>query len=281
MQKKAIIVGTAETWKKTPWADPSAHIVGLNDAYALGFPRIDEWYELHGLDRMYFRDPRHKVINAKDVPAGFYVRPQGHIDSLKKMATAIPVWLQQAPPDGWPVNAQAFPLAAIEAKYGAYWASGPAYELLHLYDRGFREIHIYGIHLATAEEYRLQRPNFEHLIGRLLGPQVSIRVVDGMRIYTGETGVTIGLPVECPILQHGWKYAFQAKPQMPVDPLDAEWKAVQKEKAQIVDALVNWPAGKDKSRQMERLRRLQIAELDIQQIRQRAVMGGTLAVSLG
>jgi hypothetical protein len=281
-QKKAVIVGTAETWRKAPWADPSAHIVGLNDAMSLGFPRIDEWYDLHSFDHMFFRDPRTKIVYADQVPKGFFVRPAGHLETLQRMATTIPVWLQDDPPAGWvPTNAQRFPLADLEAKYGDYWASGPAYELLHLYDRGFRDIHIYGIHLATEHEYRLQRPNFEHLIGRLLGPQVSIAVKDGMRLYVGETGVSIGLPIECPILQHGWKYAFQPKPQMPVDPMDVEWKAIQKEKAKLVQALVNWPKGKDKSRQIERLRRIEIIEMDIQQCRQKRAMGGTLAVSLG
>ena len=214
MQKtKAVICGTAETWRMCPWDDPSAHILSLNDAYSLALPRFDEWVELHPLDQMYFRQPNQRVVQAKDIPAGFYVRPAGHLDTLRRMATTIPVWLQQDPPAGWPPNAKRLPIEDLEAKYGAYWASGPAYMLMHLYDRGFRHIEIYGIHLATAAEYREQRSNFEALIGRLLGPQVSMTVKDGKRTYVGETGVTIVLPVASPILQHGWKYAFEPKPK--------------------------------------------------------------------
>ena len=279
-RKRVAIVGTAESWRRTPWNDPTIKIVGLNDAYSLGFPRADEWYELHGLDQMHFRDPRHRVVHEKDIPKGFYVRPQGHLEWLQKQARTIPVWLQKEPPAGWPANATRLPLEQLEAKYGCYWASGPAYELMHLYDRGFREIHIYGIHLATHQEWAHQRPNFEFLIGRLLGPQVTMTVDKGLRTYDGETGLRLVLPVESPILQHGWKYAFQPKPQPKLDPMDAEWKAVQKEKAQLVTALVNWPKGKDKAPALTRLRRLEIIELDIQQQLSKRQIGGTLAVAV-
>lgn len=278
-KQRAVIVGTAESWKRAPWQDPSAYIVGLNDAWSLGFPRADEWYELHPLDQMHFRDPRSKVIRAEDNPKGHYVRPAGHLEWLQKQAVAIPVWLQQAPPDGWPANAQPLPLADLEAKYGAYWASGPAYELLHLYDRGFREIHIYGIHLATEHEYREQRSNFEFLIGRLLGPQITMTVDKGLRTYDGETGVRIVLPVESPILQHGWKYAFQPKPPKVLDPLDVEWKRTQKEKQQVLNAIVRLKNPREKQALVERLRRLEIVEMDIQQQAAKKRIGGTLAIT--
>lgn len=270
--KRAAIVGTAESWTRTPWDDPTLHITSLNDAYALGLPRVDEWCEYHPLDRMWFRDPAVKVVHAKDVPEGYYIRPAGHIAKLQEMARAIPVWLQSEPPAGWPPNARRLPLEDLEAKYGTYWASGPAYMLLHLYDRGFREFQIYGIHLATADEYRHQRPNFEHVIGRLLGAQVQMTVKDGLRTYTGESGVTVVLPVESPILQHGWKYAFEPKPAKPVDPEAAEWAAVQQEKTALVQALVTWPSGKDKARELARLTRLTVIETDIQQQRQRRAL---------
>ncbi len=278
---RAAIVGTAESWKRAPWNDPTITIVGLNDAYALGFPRADEWYELHPLDHMYFRDPRMRIVKDTDIPPGHYVRPAGHLERLRETAKAIPVWLQKDPPAGWPANARALPLAELEAKYGTYWASGPAYELMHLYERGFREIHIYGIHLATDAERVKQRHNFEFLIGRLLGPHMSMSVDKGLRTYDGETGVRIVLPVESPILQHGWKYAFEPQPIPPVDPLTAEWKQVQKEKQRLIAAIVNLPKGKDKRPLIHRLQRIEVIEADIQaQIAKRQI-GGTLAISLG
>jgi len=229
---------------------------------------------------MWFRDPRTKIVDPRHVPEGHFIRPQGHLEWLKAQAVTIPVWLQQDPPAGWPVNAKRLPVEALEAKYGAYWASGPAYMLLHLYDRGFREFQIYGIHLATEHEYREQRPNFEFLVGRLLGAEVT-QTVDGRnRIYQGANGVRVVLPVECPILQHGWKYAYEPKPKGQPNPYKDELKAVQKEKTALIEALVYWPVGKDKSQQVERLQRLSIIEMDIQQQLAKRHRGGTLTAKL-
>lgn len=277
--KRCAIVGTAETWRLTPWNDPGLRIVGLNDAYVLGFPRADEWFELHPLDKMMFRPREQKVIRAEDVPPGYYIRPNGHIEWLKAQAATINVWLQKEPPSDWPANASRLPLESLEAKYGTYWASGPAYELMHLYERGYREFQIYGIHLATDHERIQQRHNFEYLIGRLLGPEVTQRVDGERRIYEGRD-VRVVLPVKSPILQHDWKYAYEPKPERTKGPYDDEWHAVQKEKKALIKALVNWPSGKDKSVQLERLSRLEVIEFDIQQQTQLKQLCGTIAIEV-
>jgi len=277
--KRAAIVGTAQSWVLCPWDDPSMYIVGLNDAYALGFKRADEWWELHPLDKMTFRPRKQKMVFKDSIPPGHYVRPEGHIEWLKTQAATIPVWLQKEPEEGWPANAKRFPLEEMEAKYGTYWASGPAYELVSLYERGYREIHIYGIHLATDHERALQRHNFEFLIGKLLGVEVREEKIGELRYYHGKD-CTIVLPVSSPILQHGWKYAYEPKPTAPSNPYEAEWNATQKEKGQLVKALVNWPAKKDKGPALERLKRLEVIEMDIQNMLQKRQLGGTLTVTV-
>jgi len=277
---RCAIVGTAPSWREAPWDDPDLYIVSLNDAYVMGLPRVDEWCELHPLDHLWFRDPRQKMVDPRQVPPGHYIRPHGHVEWLRQTARTLPVWLQSAPPADWPPNAQRLPVEALEAKYGTYWASGPAYMLLHLYERGFREFQIYGIHLSTQEEYIHQRPNFEFLLGRLLGPAVQITVRDGKRIYDGETGVRVVLPASTPILQHGWKYAYEPKPAKPVDPFADEWAAVQQEKRELTRALIAWPTGKDRTAALARLQRLEVIEMDIQQQRARRQGCGTLAAKL-
>ena len=145
-----------------PWGDRDLHIAALNDAYMLKFPRWDEWCEYHPFDLMHYHTPGVPVTRDQ-VPNGHYVRPKGHLEWLKAQAQHVPVWLQSEPPSDWPANAQRLPIEELEKRYfggaRAYWASGPAYMLLHLHARGYREIHIYGIHLATEAEYRKQRPN--------------------------------------------------------------------------------------------------------------------------
>lgn len=277
-KKRVCIVGTAESWRQTPWTDPSIEIWSLNDAFSLGFPRADRWFELHPFDQMWFRPANQHFVDPRDIPKGAYVRPAGYLDWLKTQAKTIPVYLQNDPPSDWPVNAQRFPLEKVSAAFGdRYWASGPAYMLALAALEGYAEIWITGIHLATEHEYREQRPNWEFLLGRLLGPDVKESTIEGFRVYDGK--VRIVLPASCPILMHGWRYAFDPKPERPVDPWKAEWKAVQKEKDALIKALVNWPRGKDKAHAMERLRRLEIAQLDIQQQRQKAAARtGTLAI---
>jgi len=282
MNKRACIVGTAASWRKAPWTDPNVTIVGLNDGYALGMPRADEWYELHPLDKMWIAPPPPTKVHAKDIPPGAYIRPAGHIEWLKQQATAIPVWLQSEPPADWPANAARLPIEAIEAEFGQYWASGPAYEIAHLYMRGYRDFEIYGIHLSTEHEYREQRPQFEMLLGRLLGTKVKESRDDtrGVRIYQG-VECSVVLPVESPILQHGWKYAYQPKPVAPPNPYADELRRAQKQKAKLVHALVHCPTGTDKTAMLEELDDLEVVEIDCQQMIQRSYSGGTLTATLG
>ncbi len=272
---RCCIVGTAESWVKTPWDDPDVTIVGLNDAYALGFPRADEWYELHPFHEMWFKpNDGTKVVHAKDVPPGAYIRPEGHVAWLQQQAQQIPVWLQAEPPAGWPANASRLPIEQLEASFGAYWASGPAYELMHLYARGYREFQIYGIHLSTDGERIKQRHNFEFLIGRLLGPHVTETrdEAKGLRIYQGAE-VRIVLPVESPILSHGWRYAYEKAPEPAPNPYRDELARVRARKAKLVQALVTWPTGADKSQALDELDDLEVAEMDCAHMLQRSNLG--------
>ena len=281
---RCAVVGTAESWVKTPWDDPSLYIVSLNDAYALGLPRFDEWWEVHPFDKMWFKpNDGSKVVRAEDVPPGAYIRPAGHLDWLREQAKAIPVWLQQEPPADWPPLAQRVPIEELERRFGTYWASGPAYMIAHLYARGFREFHIYGIHLSTEAEYREQRPQLEMLLGRLLGVdewQESRDDAKGLRTYRG-AGVTVVLPVESPILQHGWRYAYEPKPAPATNPYAVELKSVQARKVALMSALVRYPDGPTKTQALEELEDLEVAELDCRQMLGRRRQSGTLTASLG
>lgn len=284
MTKKVCIMGTAPSHRQTPYAETSWEVWGLNDGYMLHPRRWNRWYELHPLDQMWFRDPGQKVIRAEEVPKGHYVRPKGHIEWLKAQAEHIPVFLQAEPPNDWPANARRFPIEAVHQAFGGeYWASGPSYMLAQAYLEGYTEIMITGIHLATEAEYREQRPQFENLIGRLLGATVTTEVKDGFRYYRG--AVTIVLPETTPILAHGWKYAYEHKPDPPASPYRAELKQTVKMKNALIEQLVVWPKDQDKTAALEQLRRLTVIEEDchLQLVRTsqaeqygpiRAVLGG-------
>ena len=261
--QRVAIVGTAPSWKRTPWNDPGLHIASLNDAYSLGIPRADEWYDTHPIEQFWYRKRDQRAIREGDVPPGAYIRPEGHLDWLKAFAKTNPVWLKDAPPADWPVNAQRFPWEAMQAKYGSYWASGPSWMVMHLYERGFRHFEIYGIHLATQKEYIEQRGNFEFLLGRLLGLDVTEAKHHGLWYYHGKE-CTVVMPEESPLLRHKWKYGLEPRPQPTPNPYADELRATQKEKAALIKALVHWPKGQDKRKALDRLQWLDIVELDCQ-----------------
>ncbi len=127
---------------------------------------------------------------------------------------------------------------------------------------GYQEIWITGIHLATQGEYIEQRPQWEHLLGRILGLNVTMEKRHGFRHYIGSQGITIVLPESCPIMKHGWKYALEPKPVAAPNPYRDEIKLARAEKAKLTRELVHWPAGVDKSAALERLMRAEIVELD-------------------
>jgi hypothetical protein len=277
--KRCCIVGTAGTWKQTPWADPSLEIWSINDAYSLGLPRADRWFDQHPLDHFVYRKMNQKIVDPRDVPPGHYVRPEGHIDWLKHFARTNPVYLQHEPPDGWPPNAQRFPLERVEAVFGKdYWACGPSYMLALAVLEGYEDIWITGIHLSTQHEYIEQRPNWEHLLGRVLGVNVTMTVKDGFRYYDG--AVRIVLPESCPILTHQWKYAYEPRPMPKVNPYHEELKAARKELARLMEALVNWPVGRNKQPALERLARLKVVVFDCEQQLAKQQTGGTLVAKL-
>lgn len=249
--KRCAIIGTAPSWQKTPWDDPSLEIWSLNDAYLCKdhrgqtMPRADRWFELHPLNKFVYRRKDQKLIQAGSIPPGHYVRPDDHIDWLKKQAATIPVYLQNEPPAGWPANAKRFPIEAVEARFGTYWASGPSYMVALAIMEGYEEIHVYGIHLSTDAEYREQRPQFEHILGIAKGLGIKVVMAD-----------------ESPVLKHGWKYGYEPKPQKPRHRAAAQHERFHNQRAALLKQLAAWPWWKSKAAAMDRLRRLEAMEQD-------------------
>lgn len=192
-ERRIAILGTAPTWKLCPWDDPTLEVWCLNDMHILNVPRADRWYDLHPLDQMFFR-PQDRPVHSHEIPAGFFVRPQGHLEWLK--AQTIPVYLQEARPD-FP-SSRTFPKAEIEAKFGRNFMSSPAWMIGHALLEGVTELHIYGIHLATEWEYLKQKPNMTFLLGLSAG-----------------LGVKVVLPKGCPLLKESHQYAFEPDPDLP------------------------------------------------------------------
>lgn len=260
-QKRAAIVGTAPSWVETPWDDPGLTICTLNDGYSLGVGRISEHYDLHPFSKMWFRPKTKRIFKEGDIPDGVYVRPEGHIEWLKDTAKTVPVWLQDTPPSGWPVNAKRFPIEDVKAllksrpDQESYIASSPALMLAHLIVRGFTEIQIYGIHLATQGEYIKQRPQFEYLLGK----------AEAM-------GITIILPKSCPLLKHTHVYGYEPEPQRPDLPYVKRMQKAQQELSTLTVKVAEWPRWKSKATALARMARLRAEIRDAQLLARHAVM---------
>ena len=233
------IVGTAQTWGLTPWTDASLAIWSLNDAYRLpGFIRADRWYDFHPLDKFFVAS---QPVYAHQVPAGHYARPEGHMAWLASQQIPIylhPDYLTQCPEAASWHHAHPFPKAAIEAHFGRYFTSSPAWMMAQAILEGHREIHVYGIHLATEFEYMKQRPNFEFLMGCLLGAgKRRMTVANDLRYYESEDGLLV-LPEASPVLQETFQYAFEPRPDGHLAPMQWELHKLALKKSRIVNALI-------------------------------------------
>lgn len=266
--KRCAIIGTALSWKQCPWHDSTLEVWSLNDAYLLGVPRADRWYDLHPLHQMWFRPRDQRVVQAGDVPMGVYLRPEGHLEWLK--SRPMPVFLAEKRAD-YPTSRR-FPKDELLQWFAPYWpwrlkhdgtvapgadyeVSTPSWMLMQAIAEGYTEIHVYGIHLATQWEYMHQRPNFEFLLG----------------VATGR-GIKVVLPEAAPICKASYRYAFEPKADLPVqeaqlaiERIKAEGLALHQQRATLP-----WHARSQKQDIERRLQSLDVQLLDAKQSLARA-----------
>lgn len=246
--ERVAIIGTAASWKQTPWDDKGLTLISLNDAYRMkGFERADQWVDMHPLNKFHYVPEGQPHVYAHQVPVGYYVRPADHLAWLGRQAATIPVWLHEDYLAQHPVaaawtHAKPLPRAAIEAHFGRYFTSSPAVIMAHAMLQGAKEIHIYGIHLATEHEYIEQRPNFEFLCGRVLGTgKMTETVKDGLRRYESANGLIV-LPEASPILSSDFRYAVDVRPKARLEPLkwDQHRYGIKRERAIAALRVLPW-----------------------------------------
>lgn len=264
--KRGCIVGTAPTYRHTPWGEATIDVLSLNDAYVLpGFARASGWFDLHPIPEMVFRPKGERTVDPANAPVGGYLRPDGHLEWLK--TRPFPVYLHDCrecgcadlpaekrghtpyPFPAWP-NARPFPFTAIEAQFGAYFQSTPAWMLAWMLLNGYRDIGIFGIHLATEWEYIHQRPNLEFLIGMALAQ-----------------GTQFTIPEKSTLLRGKHKYAIEPKPNLGLERVDRRIYLLKQEGAQLQQryARVPWYARGEKADIVARLKVLDLELMDARQ----------------
>lgn len=241
--ERVAIVGTAQSWTRTPWNDAGLKIYSLNDAYRMkGFVRADAWYDLHPLNAFYH--PEGPQVYAHQIPPGHYCRPKDHLAWLATQA--IPVWLHpdyatQHPEAATWRHARPFPKAEVETYFGRYFASSPGWMMGQALMEGVKELHIYGIHLATEREYVEQRPQFEMLCGTLLGRGKRTMVVrEGLRRYESAEGILV-LPEASPVLSSTFQYAFEHRPRSYEEPVKWELHKIDVKRTRLIEGLKRKP----------------------------------------
>lgn len=162
---KVAILGFAPSYKLAPFNDDSFEIWGLGDLYTM-IPRYDRWFELH----------TREVIEAHSRTGQF-------LDWLKQCT--VPLYMVKKFED-IPASIE-YPREKIIAKYGCYFTNSVSWMIVMAIEEGFKEIHIYGVDMATGGEYESQRPSCEYFIGVASGM--------GIKVYIPDTSDLLKTPI--------------------------------------------------------------------------------------
>lgn len=138
---KVALIGTAPSSRMlAPFADPTWKIWACSPGNMNQLPRVDVWFEIH----MNLLWPEHRS----------YGEP--YIEWLKKQP--FPIYMQD---QSLVPNATPFPKDEMVQKFGKdFFTSSFAWMMAMAIDQGAKEIALFGIDMASREEYILQRPGF-------------------------------------------------------------------------------------------------------------------------
>jgi len=183
---KIALVGTAPSSRMlAPFNDPSWKIWGCSPGNMNTLPRFDAWFEVHS-NLLW---PEHEV----------YGKP--YVEWLKQLK--VPVYMQEfwPTPDGSIFatkdiipNSVALPwdeLSSEEEFGNDFFTSSFAWMMAFAMKLGAKEIALYGIDMASRDEYILQRPGFFFF-----------------RYLASKRGVKISAPHESDIMQSPPLYAI-------------------------------------------------------------------------
>lgn len=169
---KIALIGTAPSSRMlAPFNDPSWKIWACSPGNMNQLPRVDVWYELHS-NLLW---PEHES----------YGRP--YIEWLKQQK--FPVWMQD---QSLIPHAQVFPKNELVEEFGDdFFTSSFAWMMAHAMKQGAVEIALYGIDMASRDEYIRQRPGFFFF-----------------RYLCERRGIKVSAPHESDIMQSPPLYAY-------------------------------------------------------------------------
>jgi hypothetical protein len=138
---KIALIGTAPSSRHlAPYHDPSWTIWACSPGNQNMIPRVDAWFELHG--NLHWPENAH------------YGKP--YVEWLARLT--IPLYMQN---QQYVTNAVSFPYEEMVKEFGRdFFTSSFAWMMAFAITKGAKEIALFGIDMASRDEYILQRPGF-------------------------------------------------------------------------------------------------------------------------
>lgn len=169
---KIALIGTAPSSRMlAPFNDPTWTIWGCSPGNMNVLPRVDAWFEIHG--NLHWPEYKH------------YGEP--YIAWLKELK--VPVYMQN---QFYVPNALTFPREELIKEFGPYFfTSSFAWMMAFAMFKGAKEIALYGIDMASHDEYIVQRQGAYHFF------------TEGAK-----RGVKIWAPYESDIMQAPGLYGY-------------------------------------------------------------------------
>lgn len=166
--KRVCILGTAETMGMAPFEDDDLEIW----AHAMCINRRPQ--ELKRYDLMF---EMHKPWKWRN-----------RIDELNRHGKPV---IMQEHYDEVPAS-EPYPLDEVLGTFRRYFTNSISQMVALAILRGYKEIALFGVHLATASEYAYERPNLEYLLG-----------------HAEARGISLWIPDEAQILKANYLYGYE------------------------------------------------------------------------
>lgn len=165
--RRVLIIGSAMGWETAPFQDRSWSVWSLSRMWT-ALPRWDVWFELHPWERLCER------LDGQ-TPEAEQQRQRTEYQRWLMQDHGRPVFMQDNRPEV--PGAVRYPLEAVRATFPhMYFTNSVGYMIALAVMQGAEEIGIWGIDMATEEEYRQQRPGVEYWIGLAVGRGIKVTV---------------------------------------------------------------------------------------------------------
>lgn len=167
--KKVLMIGSAAGWEKAPFQDPSWDVWSLSRMYH-SLPRWDVWFELHPWERLCERldgvTPQQEQMRLRAEYQQWLSQDHGRPIFMQRHYPQVPGCVQ-------------YPLDHILDTFPErYFTNSVSYMLALAIFQGVEQIQIWGVDMATKEEYTAQRSGVEYWVGLAQGAGIDVHIPD-------------------------------------------------------------------------------------------------------